>query len=215
MATELEIMIHAKSYLDKLANGINPLTDETLPESDVVKEVRISRCLSYVSDVLSRVIENNGIVKQYKSNKYIPFHLTEEQVRSFQFFEQPVYISVFLQRINDLITQPGMKHLIHDSVTSFLINQGYMQVFVDAKGRNLRRPTDSGRELGISTALRNGPNGDYTAVLYDMNAQQYILEHMMEIEEINQAPKKERISADSGKTERVDPETGEIIRGED
>ena len=45
MATELEIMIHAKGYLDKLANGVNPLTDEPLPETDVVNQVRISRCL--------------------------------------------------------------------------------------------------------------------------------------------------------------------------
>ena len=34
MATELESLIHAKGYLDKLANGINPLTDEFLPETD-------------------------------------------------------------------------------------------------------------------------------------------------------------------------------------
>ncbi len=31
MATELEIMIHAKGYLDKLANGINPLTNHRGP----------------------------------------------------------------------------------------------------------------------------------------------------------------------------------------
>ncbi len=215
MATELEIMIHAKSYLDKLANGINPLTDETLPESDVVKQVRISRCLSYVSDVLNKVIENNGIVKQYKSNNYIPFHLTEEQVRSFQFFEQPVYISTLAQRINEMITEPGMRHLVHNSVTAFLINQGYMQIYVDSQEKNKRWPTETGRKLGISTAQRTGTNGEYTVVLYNKNAQRYILEHMKEIEEINRVPKKERISPDSGKTERVDPETGEIIRGED
>ena len=49
MATELEIMAHAKTYLDKLAGGINPLSDEPLPETDVVRQERISRCLSYVS----------------------------------------------------------------------------------------------------------------------------------------------------------------------
>ena len=38
MATELEIMAHAKTYLDKLAEGINPLSDEPLPETDVVRQ---------------------------------------------------------------------------------------------------------------------------------------------------------------------------------
>lgn len=32
MPTELEIMIHAKGYLDKLANGINPLTNHRGPD---------------------------------------------------------------------------------------------------------------------------------------------------------------------------------------
>ena len=60
--TELEIMQRAKMYVDKLANGINPLTDQPAPEGDTVNQVRISRCLFYVSDVLRRVIENGGQV---------------------------------------------------------------------------------------------------------------------------------------------------------
>ena len=44
--TELEILLHAKSYIDKMAQGINPLTDEAVPDGDMVNNVRISRCLS-------------------------------------------------------------------------------------------------------------------------------------------------------------------------
>ena len=69
MATDLEIMIHAKSYLDKLANGINPLTDQMLPESDIVNQVRISRCLFYVSDVLRQVIEKGGLKKRQRMQR--------------------------------------------------------------------------------------------------------------------------------------------------
>lgn len=60
--TDLEIMQHAKDYLDKLAKGINPLTDQEVPEDDVVNNVRISHCLFYVSDVLRQVIENGGVI---------------------------------------------------------------------------------------------------------------------------------------------------------
>ena len=68
--TELETLQRAKMYLDKLANGINPLTDSLLPDSDCVNQVRISRCLFYVSDVLRKLIENGGIiVKPQKSKK--------------------------------------------------------------------------------------------------------------------------------------------------
>ena len=60
--TELEIMQHAKDYLDKLAKGIDPLTGREVPEGEVINNVRISRCLLYVSDVLRQVIENGGVI---------------------------------------------------------------------------------------------------------------------------------------------------------
>ena len=58
--TELEKIQYAKSFMDKLANGINPLDDSPVPDEDIVNNVRISRCFFYVSDILRQVIENGG-----------------------------------------------------------------------------------------------------------------------------------------------------------
>ena len=60
--TEIETMQHAKNYIDKLANGIDPLTDEIIKDDSVINNVRISRCLFYVSNVLQDVINNGGAV---------------------------------------------------------------------------------------------------------------------------------------------------------
>ena len=49
--TELETIQRAKMYIDNLANGINPLNGQHLPEEDIVNNVRISRCLFYVSNL--------------------------------------------------------------------------------------------------------------------------------------------------------------------
>ena len=43
--TELETMQRAKMYLDKLARGIDPITDREMPEDAVLNNVRICRCL--------------------------------------------------------------------------------------------------------------------------------------------------------------------------
>lgn len=56
--TDLENMEHAKMYVDKIANGINPLTDEAIREDDFINNVRMARSLFYVSGVLGRVIDN-------------------------------------------------------------------------------------------------------------------------------------------------------------
>ena len=40
--TELETLQRAKMYLDKLANGIDPLTDVPVPDNDCINQIRIS-----------------------------------------------------------------------------------------------------------------------------------------------------------------------------
>ena len=49
---DFDVLCRAKMYIDKLANGINPLDNQPLKEDDVVNNVRLSRCFFYVADVL-------------------------------------------------------------------------------------------------------------------------------------------------------------------
>ena len=58
--TELEKIAYAKSFIDKLANGTNPLDDTPIPENDIANNVRLSRCFFYVSDILRQICENAG-----------------------------------------------------------------------------------------------------------------------------------------------------------
>ena len=54
--TELETLERAKMYMEKLANGINPIDGSVIPDEDIVNNVRLSRCFFYVSDVLRQVM---------------------------------------------------------------------------------------------------------------------------------------------------------------
>ena len=67
--TELEKIAYAKSFMDKLANGINPLDDTPIPDADIVNNVRLSRCFFYVSDILRQVYENGGVTKPKRAPK--------------------------------------------------------------------------------------------------------------------------------------------------
>lgn len=211
MPTDLEIMIHAKGYLDKLANGVNPLTDEMLPETDVVNQVRISRCLFYVSDVLRQVIERGGLKKAPKA-AMTPFALTAEQLARFQPSEQPTFISALAERLNALIEDEHMKRLHYRSIALFLEREGFLIQGTSGQGKMQRIPTDQGKALGITTEERTSQRGTYTAVLYDLNAQRYILAHMEEIAQINGETKSSPSSGRPGQRENVDAETGEVIR---
>ena len=75
--TELEKIEYAKSFIDKLANGINPLDDSPIPANDIANNVRLSRCFFYVSEILRQVVENGGInpikvAKQRKNEFALP-----------------------------------------------------------------------------------------------------------------------------------------------
>ena len=78
--TELETIARARMYLEKLANGINPLTDSEVTENDVINNVRISRCMYYVSGILKQ-ITTTGSFEIQKSD----FTLSSYQLESFEY----------------------------------------------------------------------------------------------------------------------------------
>ncbi len=67
--TELEMIKRAKMYMDKLANGINPIDDTVAPDEDIINNVRVSRCFFFISDILRQVIDNGGVIVQKSSKK--------------------------------------------------------------------------------------------------------------------------------------------------
>lgn len=53
---EIDVIKHAKNYMDMLSKGYNPITKEKYsPNSDINNE-RLLKCFSFVSEILERVI---------------------------------------------------------------------------------------------------------------------------------------------------------------
>ncbi len=175
--TELETIERAKMYLDKLANGIDPLTDQPVPDGDVINQVRISRCLFFVSDVLRRVLENGGITAP-KNGKKPPFAITQEQLLRVQFSREPLRITELCQRITDAAGQENMTKLAPSVVLEWLESIGILEKKPNPEGKQSRRPTEAGRQLGILEEERTGMHGAYVAVLYTEAAQHFIVDNL-------------------------------------
>lgn len=187
--TELEIMRRAKEYLDKLANGVNPITGREVPEYDTINNVHISRCLFYASGILQQVIDNGGTVSaSTKANTLMPFSLSFEDRSRYAFGEWPLSVSQIAQRINELADLSVMKKLKTTSITAFLVQSGLLAEEKGPDGHTNKRPTAEGRRLGISTIVRSGQYGEYTAVVYDREAQQFILDNLDAVIAINTVP---------------------------
>ena len=135
------------------------------------------------------VIENGGIqVKPVKNSEKTPFTLSLEERGRYPFGDWLVTVSVITQRLNELAASETMQKLKTTSITKFLLQSELLFEEESVNGSKNKRPTEAGRKLGISTAQRMGQNGEYTAVVYDREAQQFVLDNLDAIIALNAAP---------------------------
>ena len=187
--TDLEIMQRAKMYLDKLANGVNPLNDAPVPEGELINNVRISRCLFFVSDVLRQVIDNGGVIGRTVRPSKAPFSISRPQLDAFQFSDRPIAVSEIAKRISDLVPEVeagAMNKLKYSTLTAFLLEAGFLTEVETPDGKRVKRPTEMGGYVGISTEDRRTMDGrSYTVTVYNRAAQQFLLDNMEAILAMN------------------------------
>lgn len=181
--TELEKIAYAKGFIDKLANGINPLSGQPVGENDVVNNVRLSRCFFFVSDVLRQVIDAGGIVPSRKSAR-AAFEISREKLDEFPFSTSPITVTELTKRLNSLIDPEVMKPLSPRSINEWLMSIGALSEEPVGNGRTGKLPTADGEGLGIRAEERSGKYGNYVAVLYDREAQQFVVDNVEAIAEM-------------------------------
>lgn len=208
--TNIEIMQRAKAYIEKMANGVNPITGQPIPEYETLNDVRISRCLFYVADVLRQVIENGGEVAAKKSSKKQPFMIIREQLQQFEFSTKPIPVSEITRRINVLVDHNDMVNLKYKSITDYLINSGLLALVEFHDGSKGREPTAMGRQIGISVEERMGQQGVYRVVVYNEEAQHFILDNFEGILELDHRPAPKRENQGKPWTEEQDQTLREL-----
>ena len=173
--TELETLQRAKMYLDKLARGIDPISDQSMPEDSALNQERLSRCFSYVSGVLEQVIENGGLPRTK------PIAITPQQLAWVQLSREPIRMTQLTERICDATRDPKMKRPSAKPISDWLLKHGFVEQKEGPDGKSRRMPTPAGQQLGITSRLTQGRYGDYETVYYDINAQRFVLDHLFEM----------------------------------
>lgn len=177
--TELEKIEYAKSFIDKLANGINPLDESPIPDGDVVNNVRLSRCFFYVSDILRQVIENGGVTApKVKKPAKPPFSLTDEQRANIKISHRPIGVSEIADHLNSLVNLEEVGKISATTISAWLVSIGLLETIERPDGKKSKIPTAAGTEMGIITEDRAGQYGSYTIVLYPPAAQHFIYDNI-------------------------------------
>ena len=183
--TEIEKILYAKSFIDKMANGVNPLDNTSIPEGELLNNVRISRCLFYVSELLEKMAETGGEKK--KTEAKIPFYATEEQISKFDYTFHPITASEIIKRMDEAVGNPGMKSVAVQLVNRWLIEEGYLYNDDEViSGKTQKMPTQKGIGLGITATLKEGKMGPYMSLQYSTQAQKFVVKNINFIARVGQ-----------------------------
>ena len=184
--TELEKIAYAQSFILKLANGVNPIDNTPIPDGDVAKNPRLSKCFFYVSDVLEQVCTNSAISLTDPSalgrRRKRAFSLPSERLDEFEYSKRPITLAEMHRRLLYLAAdESNMKKLKKSKIVKWLITYGFLESH-DVDGKNILHPTEAGSEIGIIFNDGRSPLGDeYNFLTLTLNAQHFIIDSFKSI----------------------------------
>ena len=192
MPSENAIIERAEMYLRKLSCGVNPLTDEILPEGDSCKQERISKCLAYVASLLQQQLNHDQVAPVYDAPRIVKrstkpvmqdLAIDAETLKGYRFFDYPVSISRVVRNINELLPK-NMNHLLYADVANFLVQEGVLERQTIEGGSEANLPTAKGESYGFEKGESDlrGHHNIYTQCW--QQAQQYILDNIQKCVEI-------------------------------
>lgn len=175
--TELEKIKYAKSFIDKLAEGVNPTDGSVIPAHEVARNPRLSKCFSYVADVLAKVMERPALVDEmYKTSDWI---VTPEVLSKIECTTTSTSISAFAKRISDALN--CVKKFTAAELKAWLFDKGYLTKIDHSQLGRVTRPTHEGMKIGILTEEASTVDGLKYYIRCNNNAQKFIRDHLEEI----------------------------------
>ena len=181
--TELEKIAYAKSFIDKLANGINPLDDKPIPDDDIVNNARLSRCFFYVSSILQKEVEREQrkVAKEKKLEK-LPFSITPEQLQQFEYSTYPISVSAMGKKINWLvredIEEKRMEKFSYRKINYWLRDIGMIEWREWGNGKTKRFPTPKGEAIGIILQIWENYGRKSPVIYLSEDAQHFIVDNI-------------------------------------
>ena len=169
---KLEVAI---KYVERIADGCNPVNNVPLENDDVLNNPNVIRCMYFIKDVLEEVRRNGGRVGgKVGKESALPFPI--EILDSFTHVEDKSITHV-LNQIYEPIADMNVKKVSVTKVTAALKEEGYLLDEPNPEtGKTRKVPSAKGRELGIYMVEREYNGRMYESVIYNQNAQRYVVE---------------------------------------
>ena len=174
--TERDKIARARTFVEKMSRGVNPITNEPLPSLDDDSEKRIRACMAYLTGMLDSILAGPTRAEQ-------PVSISPQLKSRIKVSPKPINISGVVSNINIELKRVGIPTLSLFSVSAWLNSKGLLRDG-SVEGKPFRIAAEGATGLGINTITRTGKDGrDYPITLYDEEAQRYIIENLEAITE--------------------------------
>ncbi len=165
----------AIKYVERIADGCNPVNNVPLENDDILNNPNIIRCMYFIKDVLEEVQRNDGMIGgKVGKEPVLPFPI--EILDSFIYVEDKSITHV-LNQVYEPIANMNVKKVSVTKITAALKEEGYLLDEPNPEtGKTRKVPSMRGRELGIYTVEREYNGRIYESVTYNQDAQKYVVE---------------------------------------
>lgn len=171
----------ALTYVQRMTEGHNPVTNQRVQEEDVLNNPNVIRCMYFIRDVLLQVKDNKGIIGgRAASGKKEPFPF--EVLEKFQ-YEKDKSISHLLKQVSGLADNENVKAIGYKVVTDYLKTAGYLSEEINPENNHKKTLiTEKGMQMGLYLEHRFSGYGEaYDVIMYNQTAQEFVVKNLERI----------------------------------
>ncbi len=180
MKVDLKKLNVATIYVERIAEGRNPVNNHPFGENDVMNNPNIIRCMYFVHDILEAVADCDGEIGSVPVDNKV-----KEQSKKFPFevldgfsYKEDQSITHLLSQIMELVANPDVRPFTHYPITVWLKDHGYLYEKVYDNGQKATVPTELGESIGMYLEHRKSFRGDeYDVVMYKRQAQEFVVKN--------------------------------------
>ena len=167
-------------YLQRIADGKNPVNNMPAESDSVLNNPNVIRCMYFTKEILEEVRRNGGNIGKKSSKKDLPPFPTDVLKDYLYRADKP--ITKFVEQMNELVDSNIYQKISYKVISDYLKENGYLMAVDMPDGKTSNRATEKGNSIGIISEERTSTSGKpYIATLYTEKAQSYIIEHINEI----------------------------------
>ena len=174
----------AIKYVERIADGCNPVNNIPLEDDAVLNNPNIIRCMYFIKEVLEEVRSNDGVVngrKEKEAHVMFPTEILDEFT-----YREDMSITHVLNQIYEPIENMNVKKISVTKVTAALKEEGFLVEEPNPEtGKTRKVPSTKGMDLGIYTSERGYNGRVYQSVIYNQNAQEYVVALIRKLAEKN------------------------------